>query len=223
MDDTACARIRAAGTPHPLSLSLSHTHTHSLTHTERDTQTDRHTHTACARIRAASQPAGRPLSSEYGTYQTDYGLGFQVKALKPFLKKPLDICFASHVASMDDTACARIRAAGRDPKPRDTKLSLIRKRTPLRPYRRPVPRVLGWSYGGGLFLTWPLTTLHPRRRNSPHSLSLSHTHTQHTHTHTHIYTHIYTHTARAFAPQEPLTQRPVFFSRGPFLETRFSP
>jgi len=23
--------------------------------------------------------------------------------------------------------------------------SLIRKRTPLRPYRRPVPRVLGWS------------------------------------------------------------------------------
>ena len=27
--------------------------------------------------------------------------------------------------------------------------SLIRKRTPLGPYRRPVPRVLGWSLGGG--------------------------------------------------------------------------
>jgi len=30
--------------------------------------------------------------------------------------------------------------------------SLIRKRTPLGPYRRPVPRVLGVSHGGGRFL-----------------------------------------------------------------------
>ena len=30
--------------------------------------------------------------------------------------------------------------------------SRIRKRTPLGPYRRPVPRVLGESYGGGRFL-----------------------------------------------------------------------
>jgi len=29
---------------------------------------------------------------------------------------------------------------------------LIRKRTPLGPYRRPMPRVLGWSLGGGRFL-----------------------------------------------------------------------
>ena len=29
--------------------------------------------------------------------------------------------------------------------------SLIRKRTPLGPYRRPVPRVLGESWGGGAF------------------------------------------------------------------------
>jgi len=29
---------------------------------------------------------------------------------------------------------------------------LTRKRTPLGPYRRPVPRVLGESYGGGRFL-----------------------------------------------------------------------
>ena len=29
--------------------------------------------------------------------------------------------------------------------------SLIRKRTPLGPYRRPMPRVLGWSQGGGRF------------------------------------------------------------------------
>jgi len=27
--------------------------------------------------------------------------------------------------------------------------SLVRKRTPLGPYRRPMPRVLGWSSGGG--------------------------------------------------------------------------
>ena len=33
---------------------------------------------------------------------------------------------------------------------RDT--SLIRKRTPLGPYRRPMPRVLGGSQGGGCFL-----------------------------------------------------------------------
>ena len=30
--------------------------------------------------------------------------------------------------------------------------SLTKKRTPLRPYRRPVPRVLGESQGGGRFL-----------------------------------------------------------------------
>ena len=30
--------------------------------------------------------------------------------------------------------------------------SLIRKCTPLGPYRRLVPRVLGWSWGGGCFL-----------------------------------------------------------------------
>jgi len=30
--------------------------------------------------------------------------------------------------------------------------SLIRKRTPLRPYRRPMPRVVGRSWGGGRFL-----------------------------------------------------------------------
>jgi hypothetical protein len=30
--------------------------------------------------------------------------------------------------------------------------SLIRKRTPLGPYRRKIPRVLGGSYGGGRFL-----------------------------------------------------------------------
>ena len=30
--------------------------------------------------------------------------------------------------------------------------SLIRKRTPLGPYRRPTPRVLGGSQGGGRFL-----------------------------------------------------------------------
>jgi len=30
--------------------------------------------------------------------------------------------------------------------------SLIEKRPPLGPYRRPMPRVLWWSYGGGLFL-----------------------------------------------------------------------
>ena len=30
--------------------------------------------------------------------------------------------------------------------------SLTRKRNPLGPYRRPVPRVLGGSYGGGRFL-----------------------------------------------------------------------
>jgi len=30
--------------------------------------------------------------------------------------------------------------------------SLIRKRTPLGPYRRPMPRVLGGSWGGGRFL-----------------------------------------------------------------------
>ena len=30
--------------------------------------------------------------------------------------------------------------------------SLIRDRTPLGPYRRPVPRVLGGSYWGGRFL-----------------------------------------------------------------------
>ena len=30
--------------------------------------------------------------------------------------------------------------------------SLIRKRTPLGPYRRPMPRVLGGSYGRGRFL-----------------------------------------------------------------------
>ena len=31
--------------------------------------------------------------------------------------------------------------------------SLIRKRTPLGPYHRPVPKVLGGSQGGGRFLT----------------------------------------------------------------------
>jgi len=30
--------------------------------------------------------------------------------------------------------------------------TLNRKRTPLGPYRRPMPRVLGGSYGGGCFL-----------------------------------------------------------------------
>ena len=30
--------------------------------------------------------------------------------------------------------------------------SLIRKRTPIGPYHRPMPRVLGGSYGGGRFL-----------------------------------------------------------------------
>jgi hypothetical protein len=30
--------------------------------------------------------------------------------------------------------------------------SLVRKRTPLGPYRRSIPRVLGGSYGGGRFL-----------------------------------------------------------------------
>ena len=30
---------------------------------------------------------------------------------------------------------------------------LMTKRNPLRPYRRPMPRVLGVSYGGGRFLT----------------------------------------------------------------------
>ena len=30
--------------------------------------------------------------------------------------------------------------------------SLIRKRTPLGPYRRPMPKVLGGSQGGGRFL-----------------------------------------------------------------------
>ena len=29
---------------------------------------------------------------------------------------------------------------------------LVRKRTPLRPYSRPVPRVIGGSFGGGYFL-----------------------------------------------------------------------
>ena len=30
--------------------------------------------------------------------------------------------------------------------------SLIRKRLPLGPYSRPIPRALWWSMGGGLFL-----------------------------------------------------------------------
>ena len=30
--------------------------------------------------------------------------------------------------------------------------SLTRKRTPLGPYRRPMPRVRGGSWGGGLYL-----------------------------------------------------------------------
>ena len=30
--------------------------------------------------------------------------------------------------------------------------SLLRKRTPLGPYRKPIPRVLGGSWGGGRFL-----------------------------------------------------------------------
>ena len=30
--------------------------------------------------------------------------------------------------------------------------SLIRKRTPLEPYRRPMPRIVGGSQGGGHFL-----------------------------------------------------------------------
>jgi len=40
--------------------------------------------------------------------------------------------------------------------------SLIRKRTPLGPYRRPVPRALWWSWGGWRFLMSevPLYTLH---------------------------------------------------------------
>ena len=34
---------------------------------------------------------------------------------------------------------------------------MIRKRSPLRPYRRPVPRVLGGSQGGGRFLMSEVT------------------------------------------------------------------
>jgi len=39
--------------------------------------------------------------------------------------------------------------------------SLIRKRTPLGPYRRPMPRVLWGSQGGGRFPMWRSTPASP--------------------------------------------------------------
>ena len=43
-----------------------------------------------------------------------------------------------------------VARGGRDPDYRGT--PLMRDPPPLGPYRRPMPRVLGWSYGGGHFL-----------------------------------------------------------------------
>ena len=50
---------------------------------------------------------------------------------------------------VDIHICAAFTASRGDPY-RGT--SLIRKRNPLGPYRRPMPRVLGGSSGGGHFL-----------------------------------------------------------------------
>ena len=50
--------------------------------------------------------------------------------------------------------------------------SLERKRTPLGPYRRPMPRVLGGSKGGGPFLKSEIPLLPERRESwSIHSLT----------------------------------------------------
>jgi len=77
-------------------------------------------------------------------------LAFRLKSLKPFMWAPL----RSEASRGFRREGGRKRALFLATRPgamyRGT--SLIRKRTPLGPYSRPMPRVLGGSYGGEHFL-----------------------------------------------------------------------
>jgi len=97
-----------------------------------------------------------PLSSEYGTYKT-------VKAI-------FWPCLVGKSPENSGVAPSSLGRGLSPPPPAeriDMGTSLERKRTPLGPYRRPMPRVLGGSWGGGRVLLGEVPLYGVVKRLSP--------------------------------------------------------